>query len=100
MGSVASGASTKVVAEEVQIQESCSNYFEKKTSGTKCLIVKQLSIMQTCLRTCNKMQSIVQLRHSKNTTSKRTSLLTSRRSSTKSTTPPGIAFAEEISAHT
>ena len=39
-------------------------------------------------------------RHSKNTTSKRTSLLTSRRSSTKSTTPPGIAFAEEISAHT
>merc|ERR1712025_1377723 len=68
--------------------------------GPKCLTEKQLSRTRICPKTCNKMLSTVRLRHWKNTTLRRTSLLTSRRNSTKSTTQPGIASADETSDHT
>eukprot|EP00116_Pleurobrachia_bachei_P008991 sb/3469253/ len=58
---------------------------------------KLLSRMPIWLRTCSRMLSSVPPRLSRNTTSRRTLLHTSRRSSTRSTTPHGIALLEGTS---
>merc|ERR1712166_625770 len=63
-------------------------------------IERQLSRMLICLRICSKMLSISQPKLSRNSTLRRISPLSSRKSSTKSTTPPGIVSWVETSVPT
>merc|ERR1711971_49293 len=63
-------------------------------------IVRPLSRMRICPRTCKPMLSNAPLRHSRNTTSKRTLQLTSKKNSTKNTAQHGIALSDATLDHT
>ena len=65
-------------------------------TSQRCRKRKPWSRMPTGRRRCNRKQWIAQPKHLKNTTSKRTSQLTSKRSWTKRTTSRGMQLSEEI----
>merc|ERR1711874_240171 len=67
-----------------------------KSPVSTCLTERPSSRMPTCLSRCSKTLWTVPRRRSRNTTSRRTSPPTSRRSLTKSTTRPGTALWEEL----
>ncbi|KAF7666193.1 hypothetical protein LDENG_00117180 [Lucifuga dentata] len=56
-----------------------------------CLTGRQSSKMQTCRMTCSRMPWSAPRRPWKSTTSRKTSLLISKRSLIRNTTPPGTA---------
>merc|ERR1712212_882017 len=70
------------------------------TKTSSCLTVRPSSRTLTCPRRCSRTPWIVLLRHLRNTTLRRISLPTSRKSLTKSTTQPGIASWAGISGPT
>merc|ERR1711874_199381 len=65
-----------------------------------CLREKPSSRTLICPRTCSRMQLTVPHKPLRNTTLRRTSLPSSRKSSTRSTTPPGTPLWAETSAVT
>merc|ERR1712123_473652 len=71
-----------------------SRYYirESNTTTTPCLTARPSSRTRTCPRRCSRTPWIVPLRHLRNTTLRKISLPTLRRSLTKSTTQPGIAL--------
>ena len=81
-----------------QLYLSCDTYHLLNVQT--CLNARLLSRMPICRKKCSKMLSMSPPRPSKNTTSKRISLPTSRRNSTKNTTQHGTVLSVATSAAT
>merc|ERR1711913_16766 len=95
MGGASSQQSLASFQKNLQLATSSS-----KSPVSTCLTERPSSRMPTCLRRCSKTLWTVPRRRSRNTTSRRTSPPTSRRSLTKSTTRPGTALWGGTSAPT